>query len=466
MSDQAQTQWVCTICGYVHQGDEPPETCPVCGASADEFEKQEATGSSALTFTEGDNGQDAGEYLGEWARKNDDFEKKYARIVSLAKTGVSDVSPMRTQRTFPDWETILFKGAQLYRMPLNEEEEISLRTIIGSTAKTPLELAIPFYVSHMSFGALSQEAKIALARGAKLVGTAMCSGEGGMLPQERAEAGIYIYELGTAHFSHKEGAIKQADAIEIKIGQAAKPGLGGHLPAEKVTEEVAKVRGLSPGEDSISPGRHTGINNRNDLKRRVDIIRSSTEGKPIGIKISAGHLEKDLEVALYAGPDFITVDCRGGATGAAPTYIKDNVCLPPIFAIRRARQYLDRVGSRVTLCVTGGFRDSVDIAKALAIGADAVALATASLIAIGCQQYRICHTGNCPVGITTQDPELRQRFDIEKSVERFVNFFNATKKELEIILRSNGRRDVHELDLSDVVTISNEVSQNTDIEHA
>jgi glutamate synthase domain-containing protein 2 len=186
----------------------------------------------------------------------------------------------------------------------------------------------------------------------------------------------------------------------------------------------------------------------------------------VGVKLAAGEVEKDLECALYAHPDFVTLDFRGGATGAAPTYIKDNACLPPIFALRRARRYLEQVGSSVTLCVTGGFRDSTDIAKGLALGADAVALATASLIAIGCQQYRICHTGRCPVGVTTQDPELRARFQIEESVRRFVNFYRTTKEELQNLARINGRQNVHDLGLADVFTLSAEVAQFTDIQHA
>ncbi|MDP8288324.1 MAG: glutamate synthase-related protein, partial [Candidatus Electryonea clarkiae] len=405
------------------------------------------------------------EYLSKWSRNSDDFEQKFDRIQQLALGGKSEISPMRTQKTFPGLDTILFKGAQLYRMPLNEDQSVNTKTIIGRIAKHPLEIDIPFYVSHMSFGALSREAKIALAKGTSLVGTMMCSGEGGMLPEERQFADKYVYELGTARFSHVDEVIKEADAIEIKIGQAAKPGMGGHLPKEKITDEIALIRGVSPDEDSISPRRHEDINNLSDLKKEVDHLREITGGKPIGIKFSAGHIEGDIAFALKVDPDFITIDCRGGATGAAPTYIKDNVCVPAVFATRRARKYLDAHHSKVTLCITGGFRDSVDIAKALALGADAVALATTSLIAIGCQQYRICNTGKCPVGITTQNPELRKRLIVEESVKRFVNFYNATKEELENIARINGRRDVHDLDLSDIVTTSNEVSQNTAIRH-
>jgi glutamate synthase domain-containing protein 2 len=318
----------------------------------------------------------------------------------------------------------------------------------------------------MSFGALSREAKIALARGSRLAGTLICSGEGGLLPVEREEAALYIYELGTATFSHRDEAIRQADAVEIKIGQAAKPGLGGHLPKEKVTEEISQVRGIPVGHDSISPGRFTGIDKKGDLKKVAARVREVLDGKPLGIKITASHIEQDLAEALEAEPDFITIDCRGGATGAAPTFVKDNVCLPPVFALHRARTYLDKVGSKVTLCMTGGFRDSADIAKALAMGADAVALATASLIAIGCQQYRICHSGRCPVGITTQDPKLRERLDAGKSAQRLVNFYKATCEEVATFARINGRDDVHALDTTDLVTISNEISQNTRIEHA
>ena len=318
----------------------------------------------------------------------------------------------------------------------------------------------------MSFGALSKEAKIALAMGATVVGTATCSGEGGVLPEERKEASCYIYEVGTSEFSRSEAFIKGAEAVEIKFGQAAKPGMGGHLPAEKVTPEIAALRNVIPGEDYVSPNHQPGIKSPEDLREFISSLREISGGRPIGVKFAAGHIEEDLKFVLAGQPDFITIDCRGGATGAAPNFIRDNVCLPPVYAIRRARRYLDDVGSRVTLCVTGGFRDSTDIAKAIALGADAVALATASLLAIGCQQYRICNTGNCPVGITTQDPELRSRFSIPASKKRFVNFYRATKNELETLARINGRPDVHDLDMSDIFTVSNEVAKNTDIEYA
>ncbi len=182
-------------------------------------------------------------------------DEKTANIQKLAQSGKSENSAMRTLSTFPGFETLVFKGAQLHKMPLNEDVKVNTKTILGKTAKQPLKIEMPFYVSHMSFGALSREAKIALAKGTSLVGTVMCSGEGGMLPDERKAATNYIYELGTAAFSHVDSAIMQADAVEIKIGQGVKPGLGGHLPGHKVTGEIAKIRGLKPGQASVSPGR-------------------------------------------------------------------------------------------------------------------------------------------------------------------------------------------------------------------
>lgn len=470
------TSWKCGVCGYVVTSGEPPDKCPVCGAPSSVYEKVAVeSGDEAAPAGEPAPASDAHEgeqqpslerYLSEWIRDEYEEEEKFSTIQRLARTGKSDISPMGTRKPFPGLETVLFRGAQFGRFPLDESESVSTKTVIGPDAAHPLELEIPFYVSHMSFGALSREAKIALAMGSAEVGTAMCSGEGGMLPEEREHATGYIYEIGTASFSRNEKAIRKADAIEIKIGQAAKPGMGGHLPGEKVTPEIAAIRGLAPGESSISPNRQPDVDSPEALRKLVESLRQMSGGRPIGVKFAAGRVEQDLEFVLAASPDFVTFDCRGGSTGAAPSYIRDNVCLPPIFTIRRARRYLDEAGSRITLCVAGGFRDSADIAKALALGADAVALATSSLIAIGCQQYRICNTGNCPVGIATQDPDLRRRLSIPASAQRFVNFYRATRDELETFARINGRADVHDLDLSDVFTISADVAQTTDIETA
>lgn len=393
------------------------------------------------------------------------FDNKYDYIKSLAGHSGIINSSMRTLETFPDFKSLLFKAAQLDRMPLNEDVEINLKTVIGKTAKKPLRIGLPYYVSHMSFGAISKEAKWALSKGSAMADTAMCSGEGGMLEESYQNAKYYIYEQGTAAYTYDEESLKKADAVELKIGQGVKPGLGGHLPAYKVTKEIADVRGLKENQDSEAPNRLHGVDSVSDLIERVRKIRDITDGKPVGIKMATGYLEDDMSIALQANPDFITIDCRGGATGSSPKFLKDTVGIPAVYAIRRARIFLDRAGSDVTLCATGGFRDSTDIAKGLALGADAIALATASLIGIGCMQSRICHTGRCPAGIATQDKHLRALLNVEESAGSLNSYFSTMAEELKILSRSHGIEDIHELSIKDLMSVSDEISNNTDIEH-
>ena len=350
-------------------------------------------------------------------------------------------------------------------MPLFDDEEVSLRTVIGKNAKKPMILETPVFVSHMSFGALSKEAKTALAIGTHNVKTAICSGEGGILPEEFENSYKYIFEYVPNKYSVNDENLKKVSAIEIKIGQGTKPGMGGHLPAEKVTEEIAKIRGKNVHEDVISPSKFEEIKNKEDLKKLVSELRTKSEGRPIGIKIAAGHIEEDLEFACFAKPDFITIDGRGGATGASPKIIKDTTTIPTIYALHRARKYLDEHNENISLIITGGLRTSGDFAKAIAMGADAIAIATAAMIAIGCQQYRSCNSGKCPVGIGTQDPELRKRFHIEESSKRLENYFNVVDDELKTFARITGNDDIHKLSNYDIVTTNNDISKYTNIRH-
>jgi glutamate synthase domain-containing protein 2 len=319
----------------------------------------------------------------------------------------------------------------------------------------------------MSFGALSREAKIALATGAARFGTMNCSGEGGMLPDEQAAARYYVLEMASGYFGWTEDNIQKANGIEIKMGQSAKTGLGGVLPAAKVTEEIAKVRGLKPGQDAISPSRFRDINSPHEMRERIDWIRSIKPGIPVGIKFAAAKLEADLAAACELETDFITIDGRPGGTGAAPVHVKDHVGIPTVYALPRARKWLDDHGmGHVTLCVTGGFRTPADIGKALALGADAVAIATSAMIAIGCQQYRACSSNNCPVGIATQRADLRGRFSIEESSNRLYNFLEGTRKQLIQFARMCGRRRLSDLSLADVVTYNDELTKYAGIRHA
>lgn len=468
-------QYQCTVCGWIYDetegspddgypagtpfSDLPVEgTCPFCKSGKDKFElisPQSATTSSLS-------------YFGELERPADEVEPDLRSIFTKAVTGEEELSSMRTVKHKNLLEEIVFIPGQLSKKPLRDEEtEVNLKTIIGPKAKKPLEMDLPFMVSHMSFGALSKEAKIALAKGSAMARVATGSGEGGMLPEEKEAAYKYIFEYATGRFGATDDVIKQADAVEIKIGQAAKAGLGGHLPAAKVTEEIARVRNVKPYTSIVSPANHADINSKEDLKNKVTWLRKLTGGVPIGIKIVAGDIEKDLEIAVFSKPDFITIDCRGGATGTAPVHVKDNFSIPAPYATCRARKFMDQKGiSDITIVITGGLRTSADIAKCLAMGADVVALGTVSMIAIGCQQYRLCHLGNCPMGVATQEPDLRQRFDIEKSATMLANLFKVYKAELKDFVRILGKKDIHDLDVSDLITLNSDISTYTDIRHA
>ena len=296
--------------------------------------------------------------------------------------------------------------------------------------------------------------------------TAMCSGEGGILPEEREASYRYIFEYVPNRYSVTDENLRRADAIEIKIGQGTKPGMGGHLPAEKVTPEIAEIRNKPLGEDIISPSTIPDVETKEDLRELVAELRRRSDGRPIGIKIAAGKLEKDLEYVVFAEPDFITIDGRGGATGASPAIIRDATSVPTVYALHRARKYLDAVRCDAELVITGGLRVSSDFAKALAMGADAVAVASAAMVAAACQQYRICGSGMCPVGVATQDEELRKRLKGEAAAKRVANYLNCCKEELKVFARITGHSNVHDLNLGDLCTISREISEYTDIMHA
>lgn len=468
----------CSVCGHIYDESkedvpwlELPEswTCPVCETEKLFFKIKEE-GLEEIVQEQGKEEQKKGaeisNYLGEWRRPSDKLEIMMEYIHQIAETGESVIEPMRSHKTVPDWERILIKGAQLFRFPLNEDEDVRTETVIGPKAKQPLILKTPIYVSHMSFGALSRETKIALAKGSAMAETAMCSGEGGILDDSLNAACKYIYEYVPNKYSFNDDYLRKVDAVEIKIGQSAKPGMGGHLPGKKVTAEIARIRGKEEGKDVISPSRFLEIKKKDDLKNTIGMLREKTDGKPIGIKLAAGNIEKDMEIALFAEPDFVTIDGRVGATGAASKFVKDATSIPTVFALHRARKVLDQVGAgSVSLVITGGLRISPDFAKALAMGADAVAIATSALIACGCQQYRMCHTGKCPIGITTQDPELRKRLKVDESARRVGNFLKVSTEELKTFARLTGNDDVHGLSVDDLCTTDSEIANFTDIPH-
>jgi len=364
----------------------------------------------------------------------------------------------------PSWDDLQFVTAQLYRFPLLEDEPVGTELVVGPRAAKPLRLAIPIFVSDMSFGALSVEAKVALARGAKRAGTGICSGEGGMLPEEQQEACLYFYELASAQFGFSWDKLDSVQAFHFKGGQGAKTGTGGHLPGSKVTSRIAEVRGLEVGVPAISPARFPNFASLADFRRFADKVRERTGGIPIGFKLSAQHIERDIDAALEVGVDYLILDGRGGGTGAAPLVFRNNISVPTLPAVARARRHLDAGGNGdVTLIATGGLRTAADFAKAMALGADGIAISNSAMQAIGCIAMRACHTDNCPVGIATQQEHLRARLVIDPAAERLARFLGATVHLMQTLARACGHSHLRDFTLDDLTTWKRDMADLTGV---
>jgi glutamate synthase domain-containing protein 2 len=418
---------------------------------------------------------DRNAYLGQYADTHPESTEPYTGYIkNLARNGLKNVGhhgPSESmgvdRNTLPKWEDIQFLPAQLSRRPLLDHDPVKTSVVIGPNAKKPLQLDIPLFVSDMSFGALSKEAKIALSKGAELSGTGICSGEGGMLPEEQANNSRYFYELASGRFGFSLDKVKLAQAFHFKGGQGAKTGTGGHLPGNKVTKEIASVRGLKEGEDAISPAAFPDLITVDDFREFAHQVREVTGGIPVGFKIAASHIEADIEFALQVGVDYIILDGRGGGTGSAPSILRNNINVPTIPALARARKYLDDVKAEgVTLVITGGLRVAEDFAKALMMGADAVAVANSALQAIGCLGMRACGSNNCPVGIATQKEGLRKRLIIDESAKQLHNFLDATNSLMKVIARSCGYDNFSKFNVNDLSTFNHEMHMLSGIRFA
>jgi glutamate synthase domain-containing protein 2 len=347
-----------------------------------------------------------------------------------------------------------------------EDVNVGTELVIGPNAKKPLTLKIPLFVSDMSFGALSEEAKVALARGAELAGTGICSGEGGMLPEEQQSNSRYFYELASAMFGYDESQLTKVQAFHFKGGQGAKTGTGGHLPGAKVTEKIAEVRGLIKGQDAISPPTFADLATPQDYKRFSDRVREVSGGIPIGFKLSANRIEADIDFALDAGADYIILDGRGGGTGAAPTLFRDHISVPTIPALGRARRHLDQSDrDDVTLIITGGLRVPEDFIKAMAMGADGIALSNSALQSIGCVAARMCNTNMCPSGIATQKPELRAKLDVENAAARLNRFFGASVELMKVMARACGHSHLSQFNQEDIGTWHRNIAELSGINY-
>ncbi len=401
-------------------------------------------------------------------------EPTVARIHALAKDGLSqlghhgEMGAMGVPRKdLPHWDDIQVLPAQMARKPLLDDAPVATSVIIGPRAAKPLQLDIPLFVSDMSYGALSEEAKTALSRGAQMAGTGICSGEGGMLPEEQAENSRYFYELASAGFGWSLDHVEKVQAFHFKGGQGAKTGTGGHLPGDKVQGKIADVRGLEPGQSAISPSTFPDLHTPAGFKRFADQVRERSDGIPIGFKLSANHIEDDIDFALEASADYIILDGRGGGTGAAPLIFRDHISVPTIPALARARKHLDaRTGREVTLMITGGLRVAEDFAKAMALGADAVAVSNSAMQAVGCIAARMCNSNNCPVGVATQKPELRKRLDVQHGAERLSRYFEASVELMQVLARACGHDSLSGFTKRDITSWKREVADLSGIRFA
>ncbi len=344
-------------------------------------------------------------------------------------------------------------------------KSVNLRTKIGDrNGGKPLDLSFPVMIAPMSFGALSRSMKMALAIASRLSDTVENTGEGGMLPEERAEAKQLIFQCLSGRLGWNVQDMQKADAIEVYVSQGAKPGLGGQLMAKKVTKELASIRGIPEGIDLRSPSRHPDIMGADDLVIKVEEFREATGYRvPISVKLGAGRVRDDIKIAYKDGFDFVQLDGMQGSTGAASTEVLENVGIPTLAALQEALDGLKEIeaGPDMPIVMMGGIKDGVDAVKALALGASAVAMGTSALIAGGCIACMQCHVGNCVVGIATQDPEHESRYKTEQQAQAIHRFLEAVRWQMAALTKALGYSDIRQLSRADLVALTPEAAAIT-----
>lgn len=391
---------------------------------------------------------------------------------------------MLRERIWPTFDHLTFVPCALTRIPLEGYRERCVTTTILGTryAAKPIQLDIPIMVSGMSWGAISLNAKSALAKGAAMVGSSNTTGDGGMLRAERSHSRTLIYEVLPSRYGLNIHDLREADAIELTIGQGAKPGTGGLLLGAKISDTIAQQRDLPVGVDQRSPARHPDFLGPDDMRIKIEELREATDWQvPIFVKMGASRVFEDVKLAAKAGADVVVVDGMEGGTGASPEILQEHTGIPTLAAVCEARAALEDISlyGEVQLIIAGGIRNGVDAAKAMALGADAVYVGTSALIALNCNRplyvedyatigaapYHChhCHTGRCPVGIATQDPELMARLDIDEGAERVANFFRASTGEIQTLARACGKANVHNLEPEDMRALTLEASMITGI---
>ncbi len=404
-------------------------------------------------------------FRGLWSRK------KITEIQLKAETGDYIVRGCGSARSLPHFDDLVILPAQTSRPPIDKyREPCNTRVVLGTRyAEEPLVLDTPIMAGAMSFGAISLEAKVAVAIGTAMNGTATNTGEGGMHPEERKNAKYLIAQYASGRFGVSAFYLNAADAVEIKIGQGAKAGMGGHLLGEKVTKDIARIRGIPVGTDALSPARHMDIIGPEDLRMKIEQLREITDWRvPIAVKYSAGRVSDDVKIAAKAGADIIVVDGLQGGTGATPDVVAEHAGIPTLAAIAQADRALKDLGlrSKISLVAAGAIMSGADVAKALALGADAVQMATPLLVAMGCTVCRQCHSGRCPKGIATQDPKLRKRLNPEKAGVKVGNYIKAVTDELKMLTQQAGKTDVSNLEKEDLRALTVEASAMTGVKLA
>lgn len=390
-----------------------------------------------------------------------------AGINVMADRGASIMCSMGSPKKMPfSLDDLHFVPAQISRVPLNENQEVNLEVIVGPGARKPLKVSSPIMFGGMSYGTVSKNVRLVLARVASNLKIGVNSGEDIVLPDELDIAPKQlIAQYATGRHGTTQEMLKRCAAVEIRFGQGAYPGWSSILPAKKVSPEIAKLMGMKEGEDAYSPARHLDIGNEKELREKIDWLRELTGGNPVGAKIGCGNVENDVEILAESGADFISLDGFGGGTGATELFVRENVGIPIVVALPRAHRHLKEIGEweRVSLIAGGGLRTSADFAKCLALGADAVHIGTSALIAINCKQYRICHTGRCPAGVTTNDPALLERLDVDEGVRRLTNFINVSNQEVANFARIVGKDDVNKLSPDDLVALNRDLAEVTGV---
>jgi glutamate synthase domain-containing protein 2 len=388
--------------------------------------------------------------------------QKIEEINNIAEKGVSTIGSMGSQKRLPfSFDDLHFVPAQIAKIPLNQDEQVNTVLTIGPQAKKPLKISSRIIFSAMSYGAVTKNVRLILTKAATELDIGINTGEDIVFPEIDLAAPHLIVQYSTVRLGVTDEILKKCSAIEIRFGQGAYPGWRSVLPAAKVPADTKKLRGLQDREDEYDLAHHPDITNPKELAAKILWLKEVSDGVPVGAKIGCGNVEADVEVLADCGADFIALDGFGGGTGATELFARENLGVPIIAALPRADQHLRAIGKReqVSLIVGGGLRTSADFAKCVALGADAVYIGTAALIALGCQQYRVCHTGNCPTGVTASNPALIDKLKVDEGTRRLTNFIRVSNQEMANIARIVGKDDLAKLNKEDLVAFNKDLAE-------